>query len=123
MTAYVGATMFQVAPTHAANADISGSSMNAMVHEQDGQGDKMPCKGMLAGCVTDLGCIFLVDPADAECRSLHRDGVVVGDLHRLSSVVARAFDQARLRPSHLPRLNRSGPTWSVPSFLARLFSF
>ena len=23
-------------------------------------GDKMPCKGMLPGCITDLGCIFLV---------------------------------------------------------------
>jgi hypothetical protein len=32
--------------------------MNGMMHEQDGQGDKMPCKGMLPGCVTDLGCIF-----------------------------------------------------------------
>ena len=23
-------------------------------------GDKMPCKGMLPNCVTDIGCIFLV---------------------------------------------------------------
>jgi hypothetical protein len=60
VTAYVGATMLQVAPTYAANADMSSSSMNGMMHEQDGQGDKMPCKGMLPGCVTDLGCIFLV---------------------------------------------------------------
>ena len=60
VTAYVGATMFQVAPTYAANAAMSSSSMNGMMHEQDGQGDKMPCKGMLPGCVTDLGCIFLV---------------------------------------------------------------
>ena len=60
VTAYVGATMLPVAPTYAANADMSSSSMNGMMHEQDGQGDKMPCKGVLPGCVTDLGCIFLV---------------------------------------------------------------
>jgi hypothetical protein len=60
VTAYVGATMLQVAPSYAANADMSSSFMNGMMHEQDGQGDKMPCKGMLPGCVTDLGCIFLV---------------------------------------------------------------
>jgi hypothetical protein len=60
VTAYVGATVFQVAPTHAANAAMSSSSMEGMMHEQDGRGDKMPCKGMLPGCVTDLGCIFLV---------------------------------------------------------------
>ena len=60
VTAYVGATVFQVAPAHAANANMSSSSINGMMHEQDGQGDKMPCKGMLPGCVTDLGCIFLV---------------------------------------------------------------
>ena len=60
VTAYVGATVLQVAPTYAANADMSPSSMNAMMHEHDSPGDKMPCKGMLPGCVTDLGCIFLV---------------------------------------------------------------
>jgi hypothetical protein len=60
VTAYVGATVLQVAPTYAANADMSPSSINAMMHEHDSPGDKMPCKGMLPGCVTDLGCIFLV---------------------------------------------------------------
>ena len=60
MTAYIGATMQQVAPTYAANADMSSSSMAGMMHEHDSPGDKMPCKGMLPGCVTDLGCIFLV---------------------------------------------------------------
>ena len=60
VTAYVGATVFQAAPVFAAGADVSRSSMNGMMHEQDGQGDKMPCKGMLPNCVTDLGCIFLV---------------------------------------------------------------
>jgi hypothetical protein len=60
VTAYVGATVFQAAPTYAANADMSPSSMNSMMHEHDSPGDKMPCKGMLPGCVTDLCCIFLV---------------------------------------------------------------
>jgi hypothetical protein len=60
VTAYVGATMLQAAPVYTADADMSGSSMNGMMHEPDGQRDKMPCKGMVPGCVTDLGCIFLM---------------------------------------------------------------
>jgi len=59
VTAYIGATV-QAAPTHAANPGISGSSMNGMMHEHDSPDDKMPCKGMLPNCVTDIGCIFLV---------------------------------------------------------------
>jgi hypothetical protein len=60
VTAYVGATVFQAAPVFAAGTDMSRSSISGMMHEQNGPGDKMPCKGMLPGCVTDLGCIFLV---------------------------------------------------------------
>jgi len=60
VTAYVGATVFQVAPVFAASAETGSAAMNGMMHEQDGQGDKMPCKGMLPNCVTDIGCIFLV---------------------------------------------------------------
>ena len=60
VTAYVGATVFQVAPVFAASAETGSAAMNGMMHEQDGQGDKMPCKGKLPGCVSDLGCIFLV---------------------------------------------------------------
>src|SRR6202045_4401595 len=60
VTAYVGATVLQVAPTYAANADMSAASMAGMMHEPDGQTDKMPCKGMLPNCMTDIGCIFLV---------------------------------------------------------------
>jgi hypothetical protein len=59
VTAYAGATMLQVPPTFAANAGMS-SSMAGMMHEQDGQNDKMPCKGMQPNCITDIGCIFLV---------------------------------------------------------------
>ena len=59
VTAYVGATVLQAAPTYAAPPD-SHSSMNGMMHEHDSPGDKMPCKGMLPNCVTDIGCIFLV---------------------------------------------------------------
>jgi hypothetical protein len=39
---------------------MSSGSMNGMMHEQHGQGEKMPCKGMLPNCMTDIGCIFLV---------------------------------------------------------------
>jgi hypothetical protein len=60
VTAYIGATVFPAAPVFAASADKNGSSMNGMMHKQDGQDHKMPCKGMLPGCVTDLGCVFLV---------------------------------------------------------------
>jgi hypothetical protein len=60
VTAYLGATMLQVAPTYAANAGMSSSSTAGMMHEPDGQNDKMPCKGMLPNCMIDIGCIFLV---------------------------------------------------------------
>ena len=63
VTAYVGATMLQAVPSYAANmnhAAMSHADMSGMMHGRDGQGDKMPCKGMLPGCVTDLGCIFFV---------------------------------------------------------------
>ena len=60
VTAYVGATVFQVAPVFAASPETGSAAMNGMMHEQDGQGDKMPCKGMLPGCISDIGCIFLV---------------------------------------------------------------
>jgi hypothetical protein len=59
-TAYVGATVFQVAPVFAASATTGSTAMNGMMHEEPGQGDKVPCKGMLPNCVTDIGCIFLV---------------------------------------------------------------
>jgi hypothetical protein len=60
VTAYVGATVLQIAPIYAANSHMSASSMAGMMHEPDGQTDKMPCKGMLPNCMTDIGCIFLV---------------------------------------------------------------
>ena len=60
VTAYIGATALQAAPVYPATADMSSSSMNGMMHEHDSPGDKMPCKGMLPNCVTDIGCIFLV---------------------------------------------------------------
>ena len=79
VTAYVGATVFQVAPTYAANADTSSSSMNGMMHEHDGHGEMMPCKGMLPGCVTDVGCIFLV--------SLPAPDLTLVDMTAWSSVI------------------------------------
>lgn len=52
---YVGAA--SVAPM--VYADATGMS-SGMMHEQNGQSDNMPCKGMAHGCVSELGCIFLV---------------------------------------------------------------
>jgi hypothetical protein len=67
VTAYIGATVLQPAPTYAATDDTSSSSMSGMVRGQDSLGDKppckgdtMPCKGKLPNCITDIGCIFLV---------------------------------------------------------------
>ena len=60
VTAYAGATVLQVAPVFAANAGTGSGAMNGIMHEEPGHGDKMPCKGMLPGCITDIGCIFLV---------------------------------------------------------------
>jgi len=63
VTAYVGATTLQAVPSYAAamnHAAMNHTDMNGMMHEHDGQTDKMPCKGMLPGCITDLGCIFLL---------------------------------------------------------------
>ena len=58
VTAYIGATMLPAAPTHAANA---GMNHAGMMHDHQNPGDnKMPCKGILPGCITDLGCIFLL---------------------------------------------------------------
>ena len=57
-TAYIDATLLQAAPGYAANA---GMNHAGMMHDHQNPGDnKMPCKGMLPGCVTDVGCIFFV---------------------------------------------------------------
>ena len=60
VTAYIGATLLQAAPGYAADAGINHAAMSGMTHDQDHPGDKMPCKGMLPGCTSDLGCIFLI---------------------------------------------------------------
>jgi hypothetical protein len=60
MVAYVSATMITVAPTaQAAPHEMS----SAMTMKSGDAGDKMPMpcsKGMKAGCVTELGCVFMV---------------------------------------------------------------
>jgi hypothetical protein len=55
--AYLGATMLVIVPS---GINTSSAAINDRMHEQDSPGDRMPCKGMPPGCVTDLGCIFLV---------------------------------------------------------------
>jgi hypothetical protein len=60
VTAYIGATMLPAAPSFAASTQMHHAAMGGMMHDHQNPGDKMPCKGMLPGCVTDLGCIFLV---------------------------------------------------------------
>jgi hypothetical protein len=61
VTAYIGATMLPAAPGHAANARMNHAAMGGRMQDHQNPGDdNMPCKGMLPGCITDLGCIFLV---------------------------------------------------------------
>src|SRR5262249_1337249 len=63
VTAYIGATIVQAAPSYAGTmhrAAMNHAAMGGMMHDHDNPGDKIPCKGMLPGCVSDLGCIFLV---------------------------------------------------------------
>ena len=102
VTAYVGATTLQVAPVFAANADTGSAAMNGMMHEQDGQGEKMPCKGMLPGCVTDLGCIFLV--------SLPAPNVALFTVTAWSSVIYAGSSQSLRGRSIQPAL---GPPISL----------
>ena len=56
VSAYLGATMLAVMPM----ASAAPAPMSGMTHEQDGSGGKMPCKGMMPGCMTENGCIFMV---------------------------------------------------------------
>ncbi len=53
--AYIGATMLVIAPS---GIDTSSGAIDGMMHEQDIPSDRMPCKGMVPGCITDIGCIF-----------------------------------------------------------------
>jgi hypothetical protein len=58
VAAYLSATIFITAPAaYAAPSEISGGMMM-----QHGSSDQMPmpCKGVKTGCVTELGCVFMV---------------------------------------------------------------
>ncbi|MBN8901466.1 MAG: hypothetical protein BGO51_18575 [Rhodospirillales bacterium 69-11] len=58
VSAYLSATIFATAPVaYAAPSDMSGMTM------QNGTSDEMPMpcsKSMKPGCVTELGCMFMV---------------------------------------------------------------
>jgi hypothetical protein len=60
VTAYIGATALQAVPSYAASGDMNYAAMAGMMDHQNHPGDTMPCKGKLPGCVTDVGCVFLV---------------------------------------------------------------
>jgi hypothetical protein len=84
VTAYVGATL-QALPSYAASADMSQVAVGGMMQHPDNPGDKTPCKGMLPGCVSDIGCIFLV--------SLPAPNAALFTLTAWSSVIYPASDQ------------------------------
>jgi len=53
---YLSATIFATAPAaYAAPCEMSGG-----MKMQDSASDQMPCKGLKTGCVTELGCVFMV---------------------------------------------------------------
>jgi hypothetical protein len=58
VAAYLSATVFATAtaPAYAAPCEMSGG----MKMKQDSANDQMPYKGLKIGCVTELGCVFMV---------------------------------------------------------------
>jgi hypothetical protein len=57
VAAYLSATIFATAPAaYAAPSGMSGGMMQDSTNDQM----PMPCKGMKTGCVTELGCVFMV---------------------------------------------------------------
>jgi hypothetical protein len=59
VAAYLSATILVTAPAaYAAPTDMPGG----MMMKQGGANDQkpMPCKGMKIGCVTELGCMFMM---------------------------------------------------------------
>jgi hypothetical protein len=84
VTAYFGATL-QAVPSYTSSADMSQAAMGGMMQHPDNPSDKTPCKGMLRGCVSDIGCIFLV--------SLAAPNAALFTLTAWSSVIYPASDQ------------------------------
>ena len=55
--AYLSATILGAMPmANAAPAEMG----SGMMHQPNATGDNMPCKGKVSGCVTELGCVFMV---------------------------------------------------------------
>jgi hypothetical protein len=57
VAAYLSATIFATAPAAFAAQPCDMSGGMTMRH---GTNDQMPCKGLKTGCVTELGCVFMV---------------------------------------------------------------
>jgi hypothetical protein len=56
VAAYIGATMLVIAPSW---NDTSRAATDGMMHEQDGQGDRMPCKAWCPAASPILAAFFL----------------------------------------------------------------
>jgi hypothetical protein len=98
VTAYLGATM--VVPT----VNAAATPMDAgMMHQQDGMGDKMPCKGKMSNCMTEIGCIFMI--------SLPSPNLTVSTFVRwspVSYVVASEYLTGRsIKPALGPPISRT----------------
>jgi hypothetical protein len=71
VTAYLGAAVLQVTPSYAASVGMNHAAMrhaqmSGMMQDKDHPSDETPCKGMLPGCIGDLGCILLVSLPGAD---------------------------------------------------------
>jgi hypothetical protein len=96
VSTYLGATMLAAASM----ANSAPAPMNGMTHEQGGMGE--PGQGAWLHDRNRLH--FSGKPADDPARLRHDDCVVIGAVLRVAGISQRALDQARSRPSHIPRL-------------------
>ncbi len=107
---YVSATIITVAPV--ANAAPQGMSGGMTMKTGDASGKMpMPCsKNMKPGCVTELGCMFMVSLPVANPGI----ATVIGWSTVTYTVSAEFLPENSIqpgsRPSHIPHLNRSAPT-------------
>jgi hypothetical protein len=100
VSAYFGASVLVVAPM----ANAASAPMGAgMMQQQDGMGDKMPCKGMMPSCMNEFGCIFMVTlPAP----DLTISTIVVWS--PVTYVTAAEFPQGRsIQPALGPPISRT----------------
>jgi hypothetical protein len=98
MGAYLSATILAAIPNAVAFEMSSG-----MTDHREGTSDPMPCKGKMSGCVTELGCLFMVSlPAPDLALS-----AVVAWLPVIYSGLIEPLDGRSIRPALGPPISRT----------------